>query len=129
MHSISGCIHKTDEVLAQIRIVIVHIAAVEICYEPVECGLVLLTKPTYELLAGILGEGPVLVYCQHCVHHGFDRLGAQYAVYKGCNRAGDSPHEVGGCQGPVPKTAQALLLCLRTVFYTCRLYHVANMHV
>ena len=109
--------------------VIVHIAAVEICHKPVERSLVLPAEPAYEFLAGILREGPVPVYRQDSVHDCLDRPQGQDSIDYGSYRAGNGAHQVGGSECPVAQATQSLFPGLRTVFDACGLYHVAYMHV
>ena len=51
VHSISECIHHCHEVFSELWIVVVHVAAVEICYLLLECSLFsgrVLLEPAFE---------------------------------------------------------------------------------
>ena len=91
-------VEHLHQVLAELRVVVVDIAAVEIRHEFVEALLLLLglaAEPRLEPHRRVLGERATAVDLQHLVHQEFHRLEAEREVHHRGHARGHAAHEVG----------------------------------
>ena len=126
VHTISDGIEHCHKILAELRIVVVHIAAMEIGHIIFEATLVgsLCAHPFFESLARIFGECTVLVDSQHTMHGGLHRCKTKHEIHHRCHFRGAATHEIGACQKAVAQLGRRLV-----VAYAGGLYYVADTHV
>ena len=125
LHAHPKGVEHPHQVLAQLRVIVVHVAAVEIGHLFGKCGLRLRLplQPRLETLPAVAGEAPPVVDLQRGVHHGLGRTEAGHGVDDGREGTRHRAHQVGVGEDPVPQLGRGLV-----VADTRRLDQVGHVH-
>ena len=127
MHAIAHSIHHLDKVLAQLWVVVVYIAAVEVAHVLAVlilkgCGLFL--EPRLKLAARVVGKCAVLVNAHNTMQDSFHGLEFKYGIGKWRKGRCHGAHKVSIGEHHV---AHAGLVS--AVLDACGLDDVANVHI
>ena len=96
LHAHAQGVHHLHEILAQLRVVVVHVAAVEVSDLLFELRLLLgvAFQPAFETTAAVFRESAVLVDGEGRVQKGLRDAQRRGPVHDGSERAGERAHEV-----------------------------------
>ena len=125
LHADAEGVHHLHEVLAQLGVVVIHVAAVEIGHLLVELGLLLgaALEPALETASAVFREGAVPVDGESRIQDGLGDAQAGDSVHQGSERTGHAAHEIGAGEHPV---AQAGLFV--SIFHPGGLDDVGHLH-
>ena len=127
-HAVTQRIHYTDHILAQLRVIVIDVAAVEIRDLTLERRLLLrrvTTVPRLERPVRILREDTAVVDTHHLVHDHTHGLGRHGRIHHRRQRRGKRTHEIGVGEDVVADRG----VVFGAVLDTRRLYDVAYAHV
>ncbi len=125
LHADPEGVHHLHEVLAQLGVVVIHVAAVEIGHLLVELGLFLgaALEPALEAASAVFREGSVPVDGEGRVQDGLGNAQPGHPIHQGSERTGQTAHEIGAGEHPVAKAG-----LLVPVFHAGGLDDVGHLH-
>ena len=133
LNAISDGIHHLHKVLAQLRIVVVYITAMEETHlmreAPLLCGTIL-EKPLTESLRCILGHGSPLVYGHDTMHeHRLEERDGKHGVHYGSHLGGHCTHEISIAEeGFAQEGEWSPGAGIRSIPYACTLDDITYLH-